>query len=213
MKSLKSVVSFVFILITSLGFSQERFNQFSIEASTGYTSPLNTYIKDYKSNFSGFTNLNLGVRYMINENLGLRAEYVNDRFENDPGGKIGTYYNRFGVQGVYNVGKLVGLPYLASENIGLLLHGGVGYTSSKPIGAVYYERIGSAIIGLTPQVKITNQIAFFTDLSLVTNFKQHYRFDGSLISPEYKPVVGNHYNLSFGIMFYFGNKNYHADWY
>lgn len=213
MKIVKGLFVFVFILTSLLVQSQERFNQFSIEASTGYTSPISPYLKNYKSNFSGVTHINFGIRYMINENFGLRAEYANDRFENDPGGKIGTYFNRFGAQGVYNVGKIIGLPYLASENIGLLVHGGVGYTSSKPIGAVYYERIGSAILGITPQLKITNRISFFTDFSIVNNFKQHYRFDGSLISPDYKPVVGSHYNITFGVMFYFGNNNYHADWY
>lgn len=212
MKIFKGILVLVFALSATLVNSQERFNQFSIEASTGYTSPISPFLKNYKSNFAGFTNVNLGIRYMINENFGLRAEYVNDRFENDPGGKIGTYFNRFGVQGVYNVGKLIGLPYVASENIGLLVHGGVGYTSSKPIGLLTYESAYSMAIGITPQIKITDKISFFTDFSLINNFDQNYRYDGSLIS-SLDSEVGSHYNISFGVMVYFGNKNYHADWY
>ena len=204
----------VFLLITSMVIhGQSRYNLFSLEASYGYSGAISPYRDAFKSNFSGLTNFNIGGRLMFNEYIGLRGEYANDRFENDPGGKIGIYYNRIGIQAFFNVGKLFGLPYMFNENIGLLSHGGVGYTRAMPIGASQSEQIGNLIIGITPQLKLSEQLAIFTDVSFLSNFKQHYRFDGSLISEEYKPTIGFHYNISFGIMVYLGNKRYHADWY
>lgn len=204
----------VFLLISSMVIQgQSRYNQFSLEASYGYSGAISPYMSAYKSNFSGLTNLNIGGRYMFNEYFGLRGEYANDRFENDPGGKIGIYYNRIGLQAYFNAGKLFGLPYILNENIGLLTHGGVGYTRARPIDASKSEQIGNLIIGITPQLKLSERVAIFTDVSFISNFKQHYRFDGSLISEQYKPTIGFHYNISLGLMVYLGNKSYHADWY
>ena len=150
---------------------------------------------------------------MFSEKLGVRLEYVNDRFVTDSDSKAGTYFNRFGIQGIYNLGKDLDLLYITHEKVGLLAHVGVGYTLSRPVRANFNEQIGSLIIGFTPEVKINNKVAFFADLSSVINFKQHYRYDGSLISPDYIPTTGLHYNISFGIMLYLGEEKYHNDWY
>ena len=203
----------ILLLLSNYLKAQSRYNQFSLETSYGYSGAISPYKDAFKSNFSGFTNLNIGGRLMFNEYVGLRGEYANDRFENDPGGKIGIYYNRIGLQAYFNVGKLFGLPYMLNENIGLLTHGGVGYTRARPIDASQSEQIGNLIIGITPQLKLSERVAIITDVSFISNFKQHYRFDGSLISEQYKPTIGFHYNISFGVMVYLGDKRYHADWY
>jgi OOP family OmpA-OmpF porin len=71
---------FVLLLVSSLSFAQYRFNQFSLEAGAGYVLAGNHYNDTYDSNFSGFRHVDLGVRYMINENYGVRLTYANDRF-------------------------------------------------------------------------------------------------------------------------------------
>ena len=209
--------SFIYIIIGLSLFSnlqgQSKFNQVSLEAGYGYSGAISPYLGQYKSDFSGFNNMNLGVRLMLSEKFGLKAELVTDKFENDPGGKIGITMTRIGVQGYYNLGKDLGLPYVWNENLGLLTHAGIGYTTLRPKFATFHERIGNLVVGITPQVKLSNRVAIFSDISYVVDIKQHYRFDGSLYSSYYKDINGLHYNFSIGLMFYLGNNNYHADWY
>lgn len=203
----------IFILFSVFGFSQSNYNNFSIELSSGYTGAVKPYLTRYKSGFSGLNNINVAGRYMFSEKLGVRLEYVNDRFITSSDSKVGTYFNRFGAQLVYNLGKDLDLMYATNEKFGLLTHFGGGFTFSKPVGQNFTERIGSLVIGITPQVKLNNRAALFADFSPVFNFKQHYRFDGSLASENYKPTTGFHYNISLGIMIYIGEEKLHNDWY
>jgi OOP family OmpA-OmpF porin len=201
------------LLFSFLGYSQSNYNTLSIEFSSGYTGAVQPFLTNYNSSFSGLNNINIAGRYMFSEKFGVRLEYVNDRFISESNSNIGTYFNRFGGQVVYNIGKDLDLLYLSHEKLGLLTHAGVGYTLSRPVGKNFTEQIGSLVMGVTPQFKLNNKIALFTDFSTVLNFKQHYRFDGSLISPDYEPTVGFHYNITFGVMLYIGEKNMHNDWY
>ena len=203
----------IFLLFSLFGFSQSSYNNFSIELSSGYTIAAKPYLSSYESGFSGFNNINIAGRYMFSEKFGVRLEYVNDRFITSTDTKVGTYFNRFGAQLVYNLGKDLDLMYVTNEKFGLLTHAGVGYTLSKPVGKNFTEQIGSLVFGITPQVKFNNKIALFADFSSIINFKQHYRFDGSLFSDNFTPTIGYHYNVSLGLMLYIGEKSYHSDWY
>jgi OOP family OmpA-OmpF porin len=202
------------LLVSFLSSAQYRFNQFSIEAGAGYVLAGNPYSKEYDSNFSGFRHIDLGVRYMIDENYGVRLTYANDRFLQSNGSKVGINYNRFGVDGVYNLGRLIDLAYASNETVGLLGHVGVGYTIASPLSGEKTERIGTVSIGFTPQFKLSENTVFYTDFSANANIKQHYRFDGDrTYSGELKSSIGSHYNISFGLMIYLGENRYHADWY
>lgn len=209
---------FLFSLLTLSLFSsnsvcaQSKYNRLSFEFATGYAKPLNTYQKNLNSDFSSFKHLEFGARYMITEKFGVRLNYANDRFKNYPNGYFGSNFSRVGVSGVYNIGKSFGLDTSTRNTIGLLAHAGVGYTRLKPINRDA-EQIGALVLGITPQVKISERIAFFADVSYTANFKQHYRYDGSLISTDYEPTVGSHVTASVGLMFYLGSQRYHSDWY
>lgn len=203
----------IFVLFGLFGYSQSNYNNLSLELSSGYTGAVNPYLTRYKSGFSGLNNINIAGRYMFSEKVGVRLEYVNDRFVTSSDSKVGTYFNRFGAQLVYNLGKDLDLMYITNETFGLLTHFGGGFTFSKPVGKNFTERIGSLVMGITPQVKLNNRTALFADISSVFNFKQHYRFDGSLISENYVPTTGFHYNFSLGLMIYIGEEKLHNDWY
>jgi OOP family OmpA-OmpF porin len=150
---------------------------------------------------------------MFSEKFGVRLEYVNDRFVSNNDASVGTYFNRFGAQLVYNLGKDLDLFYLTNEQFGILTHAGVGYTRSTIKNLRVTEQIGSVVIGITPQYKVNDRTALFFDFSSIYNFKQHYRYDGTLISPDFVPTVGNHYNISLGIILYIGQNRLHSDWY
>ena len=211
---MKIKLLFVLLLVSSLSFAQYRFNQFSLEAGAGYVLAGNHYNDSYGSNFSGFRHIDLGVRYMINENYGVRLTYANDRFLQANGSKIGVNYNRIGVDGIYNLGRLIDLAYNSNENVGLLGHVGIGYTKSAPLSGEQAERIGTVTIGFTPQFKLGENTVFYTDFSANANLKQHLGFDGgSIYTDHLKSTIGSHYNISFGLMIYLGQNRYHADWY
>jgi OOP family OmpA-OmpF porin len=210
----KYISFFFFVLLLNINLkAQSKLNTVSLESSYGYSGVISPYLGQYKSDFSGLTNFNLGLRVMISEKLGFRAELVTDKFENDPGGKFGVIMSRIGAQVYYNLGKDFGLPYIFNENLGLLVHVGGGYTVSRPKFASIHEKIGNIIIGVTPQVKLTEKIALFSDISYIVNTKQHYRFDGSLYNQNVESTTGFHYNISIGLMFYLGGNRHHADWY
>ena len=203
-----------FLLLFSCSFyAQSKYNNFSLEFASGYTSPVQPYLSENSSNFAGFNHINIGGRYMFSEKFGVRVEYVNDRFIDNSDIFSGTYFNRFGAQLVYNLGKDLDLLYITNEQFGLLTHAGVGYTRSTIKRLQITEQIGSAVIGITPQYKLSDRSSLFLDFSSVFNFKQHYRFDGSLISPDFVPTIGNHYNITIGIMLYIGENRLHNDWY
>jgi OOP family OmpA-OmpF porin len=210
---MKIKLLFVLFFVSSLSVAQYRFNQFSIEAGAGYVLAGNPYSEAFDSNFSGFRNVNLGVRYMIDENYGVRLSYANDRFLQSNGSKVGISYNRIGVDGIYNLGRLIDLAYASNENVGLLGHVGVGYTMAKPLGESVTDRIGTISLGLTPQFKLGENSVFYVDLSTNLNVKQHRGFDGGFVYQNRNSTIGSFYNLSFGLMIYLGQNRYHADWY
>ena len=200
------------VFLTSMVASgQKNWNSVSIETGYGYVSPSKLYGSSYsKGDFSGFNHFDLGVRYMFDTAFGVKLSYGRDSFSKN---NVGVTFNSFDVAAVYNVGSLFNLIYNTHERIGLLGHAGVGITFAKPENVSDSERIGTATIGLTPQVKVSDRISVYGDFSYAFRFKQHYGFDGVLLSPNYESEVGKTSVFSLGLIFYLGDKNKHADWY
>lgn len=213
MKRIPQICVLFFLMLASAN-AQTILNKLSVEGGVGYSGAMQPYLTRYNSNFSGFTHFDLGVRYMFNEYYGIKASFASDRFENDPSGKIGTDFQRYSVEGVVNVGKLFDLTYRTRDNFGLLAHAGFGFATLKPFSATEAEHVAPISIGLTPQYRLSNKVALYSDFTLFSNVKQEYRFDGSLIQAPYKtPTIGHYYNFSLGLIFYLGEGKYHSDWY
>jgi hypothetical protein len=199
------------ILCSVMSFGQNKFNRLSIETGYGYVSPSKLYGADFsKSDFSGFNHFDIGMRYMIKSNFGVKLNYASDIFSK---GDAGVSYNTINASAVYNLGSLFDLNYMTYEKIGLLGRVGLGVTFANLESVSYYERIGSATIGLTPQVKLNQRISIYGDVAYTLNFKQHYGFDGILLDKDYKSEVGKTTVLSIGLIFYVGENSTHADWY
>ena len=209
----KQKVSVVLVLLCSvMSFAQEKknWNRISIETGYGYVSPSKLYGSEFsKSDFSGFNHFDIGVRYMLEQNFGLKINYGRDVFSK---GDAGVTYNSIMVSGVYNVGSLFDLKRASNEKIGLLGRVGVGVTFAKPETISGTEHIGTATIGLTPQVKLSERISLYSDIAFAFRFKQHYGFDGVLLNKDFNSKVGKTTILSFGLMINIGEKTKHADW-
>ena len=213
MKAAIKLQLFFFLVMTSSLFAQFNVNNLSLEAGYGYTGAIWPYQKLYKSNFSGFNHYNVGIRYMFNEKFGAKATYKVDHFVNDPGGKVGITYSAIGLSGIYNVGKQLGLTYLTRDKLGINAHVDAGVAFGYVIEQNKPERIGVVGIGLTPMFNISNNFALTADFTHNFTMKQHYGFDGALLSKDYTPESGSYYNFSFGIIYYLGENKYHSDWY
>jgi OOP family OmpA-OmpF porin len=70
------------------------------------------------------------------------------------------------------------------------------------------------IVGLTPQIKLSNNIALTGDLSMVNHIRQSVTWDGTQ-SLNSRGLNGKHMlvNASVGLTFYLGKNAVHADWY
>lgn len=211
-KVMKKIIALLFFVFSFVG--AQNFNQLSVEAGGGMVAPLRGYDKSFKSNFSGLRHFDVGLRYMFNEKFGVKASGNYQKFVNDPGGVIGTEQFGATVQAYYNLRSLIyGIDRGIGENFSILLHAGLGGTYAKPINAFATERIFHMLGGFTPQVKISERLAIYSDFSLHLDLMQNYRYDGGLASPTFAYQKGMYYTISFGLTFYLGRESYHADWY
>ncbi|NGX84765.1 hypothetical protein [Aequorivita sp. KMM 9714] len=213
---LLSIAAFLIIGITATAQKADRqYNNWSIEAQTGYHIPLapNRFVDlgDYDGAFKQFQ---AGARYMITDTYGVRAHYSFLNFEN-PSEFVegGVKFNRVAIEGVANVWKFAKVKGEFKENIGLLFHLGAGVTFANPSGSKGTDHIGNIIVGFTPQFRITDNFALFADVSYIANLKQHYSLGGDLLYPDYKHETGGLVNLSVGVNVSFGDREEHADWY
>ncbi|GGB72515.1 hypothetical protein GCM10007424_10570 [Flavobacterium suaedae] len=195
------------LIVVNFGYSQSKFDQYSLEAGYGMAASGDPSI-------SGFTHFDAGFRYMVDEYWGIKFDFGLDQFRTGSNPELGTDYKRFSVQGVYNLGRTLDLPNMTNGYINALAHGGLGYSSLKSINRNGVDNIGNVIIGITPQVYISDNFAFMMDASFILNFTQHYNFAGEYPdgSPTDNAFTGKMFNLSFGLTYYFGRNSSDVDW-
>ncbi len=205
---------FTFLLFVSVTLTaqEETFNRISASVGYGLHAPLSPGDKTDRSEFAGFGHFEVGLGYYFTKDFGVKVSYANDAFRDKNDSDLGINYNRIGLSAQYNLGKLV-LPYYVYERVGIIAHTGIGYSRAKPVSQTSAEQTGNFTLGLRPQVKITERIAFFADGTYVVNFKQQYAFSGALFSPDFEDKTGSFATLSFGFVFYLGEQARHAEWY
>lgn len=204
----------LFLFFTFNVFSQNGdYNRWSAEVSTGIHVPLAPNDGISRKKYIAFKQFQFSGRYMFNERFGVKGQYGFNRFANPDATEMGISFNRLGLEGVANLGRILNVGYRLRERLGLLAHAGGGITFAKPATNSGTDHIGNIIVGLTGQIKLSENFAFIGDLSYITNLKQHYAYNGELLDPNFKSVSGSFVNVSIGIMYYLGENKYHADWY
>lgn len=200
------------------------YNRWSFEVNAGQNKPVHPFATGYYSsdptkyfNFSGVNHYNLGVRYMLTNAFGLKLDYSSDQFSEQSGTNslsFDTKLNRFGFQGVLNLGRLLHFESFTNR-IGLLTHAGLQvskFTVNEGTNKNISEDNGGVMFGFTPQVRLTKWMALVADFTIVNNVRQHLNWDGSYASSD-ENLSGMLYNTSVGLTFYLGKKDKHADWY
>ena len=66
--------------------------------------------------------------------------------------------------------------------------------------------------GIRPQLRITNSIAAFADVTAIGNVRQTYTWDGTQLN-DVRGVDAFNVQASVGLNFYLGGAEKHADWY
>ncbi|MBC7523626.1 MAG: OmpA family protein [Flavobacterium sp.] len=216
--------------------SFDSINKWTLELSVGQSKGVRPYSEGYYSGnpnrFFGdaqLNNYNIGIRHMLTPKFGLKANLQYDKINNIPGnGSLPFHMDvySFGIQAIINASRLLG----AEDTFGrfnFLFHGGVVFegmksqTANTPVlgepeshnqnyGITEYN--GGLILGITPEFRIAKNLAVFLDVSNLTNYRQHFNWDGSY-SDTKNNLSGQIITTSLGLSFSFGSHGkMHGDW-
>jgi|694.fasta_scaffold01809_2 OOP family OmpA-OmpF porin len=193
--------------------AQRNFNQFSIEAGYGFVSPLSEVPDTYGASYSGLKNFDFGVRFMFNEQFGIKASYFNSLFESNRNNGFGSKINAFALKGYYNLANALDFSRSFSDDLGVLLHGGAGYSIMSSNVLTGQDQVYSIIAGFTPQYRLSNRFAFYADFSFFYNLSHDFNYDGTLSTENDVKFKTQMYTISLGLIFNIGSNSQHADWY
>ena len=195
------------------------YNKWSIEANGGATKARKHMTPGYFAETPSFYHADLGVRYMINPKFGLKLDGGYDRIkEGEDSNHFRANYYRVSLQGVANLGRIMNFEDWTNR-IGLLGHAGGGISwmnndATKGVDGKIFEgndNMGHFIVGLTPQLRLSDRVALTGDLSYIRNIRQNVSFDGnSKLSGS--GFGGEIWNATLGLTFYLGGNQKHADW-
>ncbi|MCZ4320004.1 OmpA family protein [Aequorivita viscosa] len=190
------------------------YNKWSVEVAGGLHKPGKPFAGNYSTDTPAFGQISLGARYMFNNRGGLKLDFGYSTLQEDDNSlPFKTNYYRVSLQGVANVGSVLNFENWTNR-IGLLAHGGIGYSQlspKEPIDRESNDQMLHAIIGLSPQLKLGNRVALTTDVSMIGNVRQDYTWDGTTTT-RIRGFDGLMVNFSVGLTFYLGKHDKHADW-
>jgi OmpA-OmpF porin, OOP family len=191
------LVAFSFFAISNC-FSQRRAeSKLFLDLGAGSTNAVEPYSPGYRSSTFGFIHANLGVRYMMNARFGYRVQAGYDQIKSAPAGLSlpfkSTYY-RGSAEAIIDLGEVLRFNEFTTL-FGLLLHGGVGYSSLSGSGKT--AGMGHFINGLTMQAHFGSSFDLFLDLTRVNSVHQQITFDMQNPYNE-KGFDGMIFNMSLG---------------
>ncbi len=212
----------VIILALSLGLThlhaqteQEKntlndYNKWSVELAGGFNKPSRTFTSSryYSSRVSPFT-ADLGVRYMMNNKFGLKADFGYNSLTEQKNSSLDftSKYYRVDLQGVANLGRIMNFETW-TKTIGLLGHAGFGVAQLENSDFHFKDRMGNLIAGLTGQIRLTDRIALTGDVTTIFNTCQDANFDGAGLTHN-RGFSGVVFNGTVGLNVYLGKNAKH----
>ncbi len=201
--------------------AQDDYNKWSIEVNGGLNKSMAPLTPGFLSPTLNLGHADLGVRYMFNEKFGAKLDFGFGSFSEVDGESppFSTSYHRINLQGVANLGRVMGWESF-TRRVNLLGHFGAGLGQVRPQEYQFNDfndNVYNFIAGFTGQVKLSERIALTGDISTILNGRQTVTFDGaSLIGPTDPGFYGANatwWTGTLGLTFYLGNQESHADWY
>lgn len=205
--------------------SDTEVNKLSFEFGFGSNKAVRPFGTGYNSsdnNFFSLPSLNhfdFGFRYMLSSKFGLKSDLAFDIIDNKLGNGSLPFRSlqfRMGFQGVFDLGKVFEFNAF-SNTIGLLGHGGIQISQFKSkTGTGNQEAVvesdGGYLLGITPQIKLSERTVLTADFTVLSNVRQHLNWDGSTSAQE-NNLSGLLYSSSIGLSFYLGKNEKHSDWF
>ena len=218
----------------------ETFNRWSVEFDLGQSKGAKPYTDGYYASdadkFLGGFQINhygLGLRYMLNPKFGLKGRFAYDDIKNLSSSESLPFklqHLQFSFEAVVNAIRLFDIQDNAGR-MGLLFHFGIqasqmspisneGNPSQIPAGQVVpinvnkgkKELNGGLVVGLTPSVRVFNNLSLFLDIAINSNIRQHFNWDGASYSERNNNLTGSLFTTSFGLSYSFGKAKIHGDW-
>lgn len=190
------------------------FNKWSVELDGGFNKPQRPFTSGnyYTSRISPFT-ADLGVRYMMNNKFGLKADFGYNSLTEQKNSSLefDSKYYRVDLQAVANLGRILNFETW-TNTIGLLGHAGFGVAQLENSDLHVKDRMGNIIAGLTGQIRLTDRIALTGDMSTIVNAFQDRTFDGGALTGN-RGFSGVLFNGTVGLQVYLGKNTKHADWF
>ncbi|AEE20457.1 OOP family OmpA-OmpF porin [Dokdonia sp. Hel_I_63] len=194
------------------------FNKWSVELTGGVNKPVRPLSSGSFSNTPSLYTVTGGARYMFNEKFGLKGGVAYNSFKNDDESReFDTALYNFSLEGVVNAGNILGFREW-TDTFNVLVHGGMGYSALTTDAPAVERDFGDAdqmlsfMVGVTPQIKLSNRIALVADLTAVGNVRQDLTFNGAQAGGT-KGFDGFYVNATAGINIYLGKAEKHADFY
>ena len=189
------------------------YNKWSVELDGGFNKPQRPFTPGsyYTARISPYT-VDLGVRYMMNNKFGLKADVGYNNFTGQKNSSIDfdSNYYRIDLQGVANLGRIMNFETW-TNTFGLLGHAGFGVGRLENKDFHFKDNVGNLIAGLTGQIRITDRIALTGDVTTICNAFQDHTFDGAAATHA-RGFSGLLFNGTVGLNIYLGKNTKHADW-
>jgi len=201
--------------ITMGSYAQENaekldFNKWSFDIGAGMNKSYRNFTNGYMSANPGFFTGTMGIRYMVNEYFGVRAGLGYSSFDENDGKSLSfdSHEVDFDLQGVSNIGRIMNF-HNWTNTLNLLVHYGLGVGAGN-FGDASTDLYFYPVAGLTGEVKLSNRIVFYADISTQANLYQDHAFDGG---PGNDSNTGGVYKGTVGLSFSLGKQNKRADFY
>lgn len=188
---------FLFLNVTTC-FAQ--YYKYAIDVNYGLSGVSQPNIRD-------FSHFGAGFNYEIDEIYSVRLDFGSDQyrtFNERIGADAGVDMSRISLQGAINL-STVSSRIRIYDPINVFVHGGFGYSGIKSTLGSGRDNTVNFLGGITPRIKLTDQLYLSFDASAIFVLSQHYNFDGDL---AYENVVNSFtsitYNVTAGLTFRFG---------
>jgi OOP family OmpA-OmpF porin len=194
------------------------YNKWTLELGGGINTAANPLSPGYDISSFNFFSANFSARYMFNTKFGLKLGVTYDELnnnENTP--EFKTNAQGVSLQGVVNLGRILEFQTWTNR-LNILGHTGVGVGRFKSDREQrYYDHLGTFLIGLTGEFKISPRVSLFGDFTMNNNYSQQRTWDGG---PYADNTNGNSqgfdstlYQATVGLTVALGSHAEHADWY
>lgn len=200
------------VLATTLATAQE-YNKWSIDLNGGVNKPTIGFTSGHSTNVLNFWRADAGVRYMFNNKIGIRLGGGYDVFgEGKSSPEFSSKMWNVNLQSYVNVGRVLNFETW-TRDLGLLAHGGFGYGQLRSDAFEGGDQIGFLVLGVTPQLRLSNRVALLLDGSTYLHARQQNAFDAKGPVTVRRGIDAVNFTGTLGLQIALGSKGVHADWY